>query len=420
MRPFDDDTSFESFEPEPDYADVALLVASVREFPREEFARELDARVARRFAPAPSSQVRRTARGRLPRWAAGPAVAVVAGAVAAVVVVSGSGGGSQAPLAANSHNGRGVVHGVNSLSSERPAPKHTPLPAPKPAPALAPAAPPPAPGHATAGAGLSLAAGQVARPLAGATTFGAATGVPAPTAGTGGKQIQSAQISLSTPNQHVDQVSQEVFNVVSSEHGTVQNSHITAATRNTGGGYASFTLSVPTGNLQDTMTRLSRLHFANVSSRTDNSQNVSHQYGDDQRHLADDKALRASLLKQLQSAYTTGAIDSIKAQLKLDEQQIANAETTLGTLQHRISYSNVAVSINSGGLPVTPVRHRSSGGFTLSRAVHDAGRVLVVAAGVGLITLAVLLPLGMVAALLMWLWVWLRQRRREHALDAVD
>ena len=84
----------------------------------------------------------------------------------------------------------------------------------------------------------------------------------------------------------------------------MQTSNITAAARGTGGGYASFTLSIPTSNLQATMTDLSRLHFAAVESRTDSSQNVSHQYNSDQRQLADAMALRASLLKQLQTAYT--------------------------------------------------------------------------------------------------------------------
>ena len=76
------------------------------------------------------------------------------------------------------------------------------------------------------------------------------------------------------------------------------------------------------------------------------------------------------------------------------------------------------MQINSGGLPFVPVAR--SGGFTIHRALHDAGRVLVVSAGVALITLAVLVPVGLLGALLMWLWVWLRQRRREHALDAVQ
>ncbi len=88
MRPFDDIAG-----QEPDYGDIALLVASAREWPREDFARELDARVAQRFAPeaAPAaSRAARGRRGRISRWAAGPAVALVAGAVAAVVVLSGT------------------------------------------------------------------------------------------------------------------------------------------------------------------------------------------------------------------------------------------------------------------------------------------------------------------------------------------
>ena len=88
MRPFDE-IPFE----ESDYSDVALMVASAREWPADDFARELDARVARRFAEEGQDGGRRGLRRsiRLPLWSAGPAVALVAGIVAAVVVVSGGG-----------------------------------------------------------------------------------------------------------------------------------------------------------------------------------------------------------------------------------------------------------------------------------------------------------------------------------------
>ncbi|HET9093754.1 MAG TPA: DUF4349 domain-containing protein [Solirubrobacteraceae bacterium] len=395
MRPFDE-IPF----PEGDYSDVALMLASVREWPSEELARELDARVARRFGPE-ATPVRRGSRVRLPRWAAGPAVAVVAGAVAAVVVLTGGGGGGSG-LATGSAGGRlstvaaplhqlgasQVSHGV-AQGIER-----TALPSRSSSTAAATNAP-----STFAGAGIAGSAAPVAP---------------------GARQIQSAQISLTTSNEHVNEVAQEVFGVVGQEHGTVLSSHITAATSESGGGYASFSLSVPTSNLQATMTDLSRLHDASVQSRTDASQNVSHQYAADQRHLADAKALRVSLLKQLQVAYTQSAIDSVKAQLQLAERQIAQWQSTLGALQHQIGYSDVSVQVNQNGLPILPVARHHSGGFTLGRAGHDALRVLVVSAGVALIALAVLVPVGLVAALLMWLWVWLRQRRREHALDAAS
>ena len=50
------------------------------------------------------------------------------------------------------------------------------------------------------------------------------TAVPSPSASSGGKQIQSAQLALSAPNARIDDVAQEVFNVVSIEGGTVQHS----------------------------------------------------------------------------------------------------------------------------------------------------------------------------------------------------
>ena len=76
------------------------------------------------------------------------------------------------------------------------------------------------------------------------------------------------------------------------------------------------------------------------------------------------------------------------------------------------------MTINASRVPGPAGHHHSSSGFTLGKAAHDAGRVLTVAAGVALITLAVLVPVG----------CWsrrsdggspsaIRRRRREHALD---
>src|SRR5579875_2642250 len=208
MRPFDDLAGLE-----PDYSDVALLLASARDWPSEDFARELDARVARRFAPSSAGRV---VRGRLPRWAAGPAVALVAGVVAAVVVLS------------DGNADRVVNHAVyNSaaLGAKRP-----------PVQAGPPVVVHGGSSQATSTAGFGVASSAVS------------AGTPvAP----GSRQIRSAQIVLTTPNQHVDQVASEVFTVVGGEHGSVLSSHITTATSGSGGGYASFSLSIPTNHLQD-------------------------------------------------------------------------------------------------------------------------------------------------------------------------
>ena len=84
-----------------------------------------------------------------------------------------------------------------------------------------------------------------------------------------------------------------------------------------------------------------------------------------------------------------------------------------------MAYSNITVRIQS----TTPTPGRAgpghSSGFTIGKAAHDAGRVLVVVAGVALIVLAVMVPVGLVAALVAWVGFAVRRRRREQALDLV-
>jgi hypothetical protein len=109
-------------------------------------------------------------------------------------------------------------------------------------------------------------------------------------------------------------------------------------------------------------------------------------------------------------------VDSLKAQIRDADASIASDEATLHSLHRQVAYSRIAVSINAAMAPGHPV---SGGGFTLGKAAHDAGRVLVVAAGVALIALAVLVPLGLVIGLLAWIGYALRRRRREQALDLV-
>ena len=175
-------------------------------------------------------------------------------------------------------------------------------------------------------------------------------------------------------------------------------------------------LSVPSSVLGQTMTKLSQLTYARVSSRTDNSQDVNNQYVQAKRRLADAQALRTSLLKQLANAFTTEQVDSLKAQIRDAERSISSDESALARLNHRIAFSNISLTIQAGTQPpVTPTHH--SGGFTLRRAAHDAGRVLVVAAGVLLIVLAVLLPIGVLVALAWWVGGMVTHRRRERALD---
>jgi Domain of unknown function (DUF4349) len=391
-------------------AELALLLTATRELPSEQFARTLDARAARRFVAVPAAESpRQRARARFSRWSARPAFAsVLAGGFAAVVVASVIASGALSSGPAQTVVNGGAVHAhrapataYNSLTTNAGTPS----------------------GSTTSRAATSGKFGGVSSN--GAAVQGVnltqsvpPAAVPTPASNSATHVIQSAQLQLTTPNVHIDQVAQEVFNVVSLEDGTVRSSQVTQATGgDNGGSYATFALTVPTSNLQQTMARLSALQYADVSSRTDGTQNVGGQYAADQRHIADQEAVRAALLKQLQSAYTQSAIDSLQAQLKLTERQLASDQAALASLQHQIGYSSLQVQVNAGPI-VFPLRTVQNHGFTVGRAAHDSVRVLIVATGVTLIALAVMVPLGLLAAVAAWVTYWLHRRRRQQALDA--
>lgn len=214
----------------------------------------------------------------------------------------------------------------------------------------------------------------------------------------------------------IDDVAQQVFGVVAAEKGIVNSSNVTAT--GDANGNANFDLSVPSDNLQQTMSALSQLRGSRVLSRTDSSADITGEVGGAGIRLAEARALRRSLLKQLGAAVTQQQVDSLTAQLRDADASIASDLSTLRGLQRQVQYSRITVAIQAGSTAVT-LGAAGGGGFTLHRALHDAGRVLVVVAGVALIALAVLVPVGLVAALAAWVGLAVRRRRREHALDLV-
>jgi hypothetical protein len=354
-------------------AELALLLAAGRPEPNEQFARKLDGRVAARFdAPArpESPRVVRPGSRRVRSWTSlpvlGSAMAAGAAVIVAVLALGGSGGSLRPRLLGE------AKRAPTTSSASASAPAGAPNVAALPSPALAPS--------------------------------------PTPN---GRKIVQSAQLALSAGASRVDDVAQEVFDVVGSEHGIVNSSNVTA----TGGldGYAHFELSLPSGNLSDAMGRLSRLRYASVSSRTDATQDVNGSFVAAGRRLADAQALRTALLKQLAGATTDTQVSSLRAQIRDADNAIANAQADLRGLNQRVNFSHVSVTVAASQAPPVPLG--SSGGFTLRRALHDAGRVLTVAAGVALITLAVLVPVGLLALLSWWISSAARRRRREHTLD---
>jgi Domain of unknown function (DUF4349) len=384
-------------------AELALLLTAARPQPDPAFAASLDEQVVWRFAAdGPSAPRRRRTWWVLsPAWGGGLVAAATAGVVAVVLVTSG-GGGHPTLDAKPGIPLRAAVTNTSASSSS----------------------------GASSGSGSSSAAsvpahrsGQPSRLLPSPSTkyspaftgsvSGTASSATAPTPPSSGRKIiQSAQLSLTTPPSRIDAVAQEVFNVVGNQNGFVQRSNVTAG--GAANSSAQFQLSVPSSNLSQTMAQLSQLKYADVSSRTDATQDVNDQYVGDARRLADAKASRTALLKQLAAAVTATQIDSLNQQIHDADQEISSDQGTVNNLNHQVDYSQIQVTIN--GALIAPTHHKS-GGFTLGKAAHDAGRVLTVAAGVALITLAALVPVALLATLGWWVITAIRRRRREQALD---
>ncbi|HTX33174.1 MAG TPA: DUF4349 domain-containing protein [Solirubrobacteraceae bacterium] len=375
-------------------AELALLLADERPTIDPDFAAALDRALERRFAAAPTaspSEAGRARAGHRRWWLWTPAVGVAAALIAAIVVVAAGGG-------AGGGSGHPVMTTASSSSAK--------------VPQALPTASASVPRTASASASAASSASGALSPSSASSGSVSQLGLAPPP--NGRKVIQGAQLTLTTAPARVDTVAQEVFDAVGQYRGIVNSSTVTATSGP--GGWAQFQLSIPSAALPQAMASLSTLRYARVGTRTDTSQDVNNRYDADVRALADARALRSSLLKQLAGATTQAQIDSLTARIHDAEASISSDEATLRGLNQQINYSQVAVTINGGNVvPVT----RQSGGFGLGKAAHDAGRALTVAAGIALIAVAALVPLGLVAALAWWVISVSRRRRREQALDLV-
>lgn len=385
---------------DPEYAELAelaLILRRDRPAPAETFTAALDERVQRRFAPPPRPS--QTGGGRRRRWLWAPGAAVAAGlaGVLVVLVVAGGGGGSSSRY-------RSVAPAVAGASSSSSAASAPGLPS--------------ASAAGTANGSVASKRSPAAASSSATATTAAPGGVlsPAPGPVSSGKRqiVQGAQLQLTAAPNRIDDVAQHVFQVVANVNGIVENSNVTATGNSDGN--AQFQLSVPSSNLSQALTALSELPGAKVASRSDSTSDITGQVGGAGERLAEARALRQSLLKQLADATTTDQVDSIKAQLKGANASIASNLATLRKFQHQVAYSLISLNIQAAVAPV-PVKHNDS--FTIAHAAHDAGRVLVVVAGGALIALAVLVPVGLVVALLAWVGLAIRRHRREQALDLV-
>ncbi len=310
------------------------------------------------------------------------AVSVVAALVVAVIVVGG--GGSSSP-------GRA---GVAQPATAGPV---------RSEPAVAKAPAEPSKGAAEpAREDLGPSNGPTAQ-ASGATSSAASSAASG--AAPGRVQQLAASISLSASPTSVQAVSDGVSQLAVRDEGFVASSHVQVQQH--GASEATLTLRLPSARLSAALAAIGRL--AQVSSESQSLQDITSTYDAARQRLSDARAERAALLRALAAATTEGQIDSLRERLAQARGAILQDQSSLNAVSRRASTAEVEVTVLGSSTA-------GSEGLTFHRGLHDAGRVLTVAAIVLLIALAVLVPLALVLVALMGAHRAWRRLSRERAL----
>jgi hypothetical protein len=369
--------------------DLALLAADLRQdrpVPRELFVAELDRRVADGFPP-PRSPRGETSVGdggfRRPAWlswrALAPATAVAASlAIATVAVVSSgvfSDGGSTTPA-----GGEQAPVAVARQEEKRSAPAAAEEPAPADG-AITISPPPPS----LRGRGSdAIRNRQVER---------------------------SASIVLATSPADVEDAADGVVHVTDKYDGFVETSEVSGGDASAAG--ATFVLRIPSSKVQDAIADLSEL--GHVRERTQSSDDITSEFVSVRSRTTRASSERQALLRQLAAADTPNEIAAAKAQLRTIDRRLASLRAEQKRLNNRVTFSTVDLKVQADASAA-----KGDGKFTPSDALHDARDILAAGLGVLLIALAILIPLGVVAAAAWLVISGLRRRGRERALDAAD
>jgi hypothetical protein len=221
---------------------------------------------------------------------------------------------------------------------------------------------------------------------------------------------RSASIALQTPEDEFDRTTDAVNVTVARFGGIVASSQIGASDER--GGEATFDLRIPTDRLDRALAALAKL--GHVTERSQGLDDITSSFHSARARLTDARAERRGLLRALERATTQAQIDSLKAQLRSVAGRIRGLESALASLRRRADLATVNLTVRGTG---DGPQAGGGGQWTPGDAAGDAVRVLEVLAGVLLIGLAILVPAGLLGALIALGLRLGRRRRREAALD---
>jgi hypothetical protein len=266
---------------------------------------------------------------------------------------------------------------------------------------------------------LPDAGGAATEALGGGAALDRAEGFAAESAreiGPAGRRIaQRVDLAIATPPADFRDAADRVLDVVRDHRGFVVRSSVSGGDPDVEGaeqGNASFQLRIPAVRLQSAQAALSDL--GHVVSRTDGTTDITSRFTSAQRRIEGLSREQSRLLERLEDADNQAVRRSIRAQVRIVNAGLADAEDDLARAQSRVRMVPVSVSIVAD----PAVEGEDDAGWGVDDAADDAVDVLRFIAGVALVSAAVLIPLGLIAAAAWLVATRARTRARERALDA--
>jgi hypothetical protein len=422
MDRFDDDTLF---------AELRAL----RSTPRPEFTAELDERAAAGFprrdgtsaAAMPFALLADRWRGLSPRGRLVPALTMaLAALIVATAVVAISQSGTKTNPADDAMLGMAESGGSSAGATGEKV--FTPAPSHEGGAKHAPSHPSNGGGGAEGGSHTKGPDETVYETEIPSVTSESAAGAEAEEAASSGTSVRpfdkavaplthrdierSAYVTLGTRPGEVAGAAAKVYQAVHAANGIVLHSKVQSGSSGATGAY--FELLIPSAKLDDALSSFSQI--AEVRERHDATNDITAPTVGAAEELRDSNATIEGLLKELGDVETEAERESVEARLREERRHHAALHARLDHLDKRASMSEVTVRIvTDHGARVTPPSE-GDGSWGVGDALHDAGHILTIAAGVALIGLAILGPIALVV-LAFWLANRFRVRRlRERTL----
>lgn len=221
---------------------------------------------------------------------------------------------------------------------------------------------------------------------------------------------RTARIVLGADPADVRGDAAKVFDAVHAADGIVLSSSISDGAAGEAG--ASFDLLIPSGKVGDTLAAFSAID--EVRSRHESTQDITAPTIGISERLQDSRAKIEGLLAQLATTTTDAERTAVEAELRTERVRAAALRSRLADLSRRANLSHVSLRIETGEASNSG---STDGTWGIGDGLHDAGRILAIAAGVTLVGLAIIVPLALLF-LLAWIAhrAWVRSRR-EQALS---